>query len=152
MNYEVNSNTLAIVPFFNRKTKIIEGNRDYIVEGTPYQVMEHSCEYFGSSIEGRLKSTKSVLGSIYKAPIMVEEYRCLVFFPTKSITLDSENAWICLNNIASYSPEKNKTRLIFKNRTSLLLNIPYYSFENQVLRATRLESVMRQRKNAEKNR
>lgn len=146
MNYEINSNTLAIIPYFNNQSKVIESEGEYIVDGTPYDVMEHSCEYFGSSLEGRLKGSKNILGSIYKAPVMVEEYRGLIFFPIKSITLNDENVWISLKSVIKYEKEDNKTRLFFNNNDSLLLDIPYYSFENQVLRATRLEAVMKNRK------
>lgn len=150
LNYEINSSTLAIVPHDDEKTKILEGDREYIIDGTPYEVMEHSCEYFGSSMEGRLKGSKNILGSIYKAPIIVEEYRGLVFFPTRSITSDKDNVWLSLKNIVSYLQEGNKTRLYFKDGYDLLVDIPYSSFENQILRATRLDSVMRQRKTEEK--
>ena len=37
------------------------------------QAKEFSCKYFGSSFEGRILGSKNILGSVYKAPIIVEE-------------------------------------------------------------------------------
>ena len=145
MKYEINSETLLIMPELNYKSKVFEKEREYVVETTPFKIMEHSCEYFGSSLEGRLKGSKNMIGSIYKAPILVEESRNLIFFPTVSPSL-GDNIWISFNNIEKYHKDGNKTKVIFKNKKEITLDIPYHSFDNQVLRGSRLESVMRNRK------
>lgn len=149
MNYEVNEDTLAIIPYQNG-TKIIERDNEYIIDCNPYKVMEYSCEYFGSSIDGRIKGTKNMLGSIYKAPIIIEESKNLIFFPTSSPNV-YENNWISLKNVIGYKKEGNKTKIIFRNNKELLVDIPYLSIDNQVLRASRLESILSKRKNSEKN-
>ena len=148
MDYEVNEDTLAVIPFSN-KSKILEVENEYVVDVDPYQVLEYSCEYFGSSIDGRLKGTKKMLGSIYKAPIIVEESKNLIFFPTSSPLL-YENIWISLKNIINYTKEGKKTRINFKNNKSLLVNVPFFSIDNQILRASRLESILNKRKNDKK--
>ena len=117
-----------------------------MVESTPYKVMEHSCEYFGSSIEGRICGTKNMLGSIYKPPLLVEESKKIIFFPTESPNTD-ENIWISLNNIKEYKKHDHKTIIKFKNDKVIEVNIPCYSIDNQVLRATRLQTVYFDRKN-----
>ena len=151
MNYEINSDTLAIIPSSNCSSKVIEVEDEYNIQNSTYKIMEHSCEYFGSSLDGRLNGTKNMLGSIYKSPILVEESRNIIFFPTKSPTQD-DNVWVSLNNIDTYEKNNdNNTIVYFKNNKQLLLDIPFLSFQNQVLRATRLESIFRQRKFNKKN-
>lgn len=151
MNYEVNNDTLVIMPEHHNHSKILEIEDEYIVEGSPYQVMEHSCSYFGSSIDGRIKGTKSIIGSIYRTPIVIEESRNLIFFPTVSPN-GKENIWISLKNIKHYERySKNKTKVFFKNNKSIIVNIPFASFENQVLRSSRLDSLLTDRKNMKKN-
>ena len=145
MKYEINSDTLIILPEVNYQAKVLERENEYLVETTPFKIMEHSCEYFGSSLEGRQKGSKNMIGSIYKTPILVEESRNLIFFPTISPSLE-ENIWISFNNIEKYYKEGNKTKVIFKNNKELVLDIPYHSFDNQVLRGARLESITRKRK------
>ena len=74
MNYEINEGTLAVMPDTNdsRKSKILEDRKEYIIDSKPYEVMDYSCKYFGSSYEGRKEGTKAVLDINYKVPIIVE--------------------------------------------------------------------------------
>jgi Genetic competence transcription factor len=149
MNYEINRDTLAILPYNFDKSIVLEKDNEYVLDYTPYQIMENSCQYFGSSLEGRLKGTKNMLGSVYKAPILIEETRKIIFFPTSSPVIE-ENSWISLNNIVSYEQKGKQTLINFKNNKNVLVDIPYLSIENQVFRATRLESILRQRLENEK--
>ena len=107
--------------------------------------MEDSCQFFGSSLLGRQKGTTRLIGVSHKAPIIVEESKEIIFFPTLS-PRKSSCSWISLKNIDSYY-NKNKSVLIkFKNNSQLELNMSYGIIDNQILRATRLESVLRSRK------
>lgn len=150
MDYDINMDTVMIIPINDKKSRVIETNGDYIVDDNAYSIMERSCLYFGSSYEGRLMSSKSILGSVYKAPIVVEESRSIIFFPVKSSVV-KQNVWISLNNLVSYNKHEKKTIITFKRDKQVLLDIPYFSIDNQVLRSTLLESVIRRRKNEEKN-
>lgn len=150
MDYDINRDTVMIIPINDKKSRVIETNGDYIVDDNAYSIMERSCLYFGSSYEGRLLSSKSILGSVYKAPIVVEESRSIIFFPVKSSVV-KQNVWISLNNLVSYNKHEKKTIITFKRDKQVLLDIPYFSIDNQVLRSTLLESVIRRRKNEEKN-
>ena len=51
MNYEINEGTLAVMPDTNdsRKSKILQDRKEYIIDSKPYEVMDYSCKYFGSS-------------------------------------------------------------------------------------------------------
>ncbi len=150
MDYDINRNTVMIIPINDKKSRVIETNGDYIVDDNAYSIMERSCLYFGSSYEGRLLSSKNILGSVYKAPIVVEESRSIIFFPVKSSVV-KQIVWISLNNLVSYNKHEKKTIITFKRDKQVLLDIPYFSIDNQVLRSTLLESVIRRRKNEEKN-
>lgn len=137
-----------IIPINDKKSRIIETNSDYVVDSNAYSIMERSCLYFGSSYEGRLLCSKDILGSIYKAPIVVEESRNIIFFPVKS-SIVNENIWVSMNNLVSYNKHEKKTIITFKKDKQILLDIPYFTIDNQVLRSTLLESVIRRRKNDE---
>jgi len=151
MNYEVNRDTLAVMPSNDHQSKILEIEQEYVVDGSPYEVMEHSCSYFGSSIEGRMKGSKALIGSIYRTPIVIEESRNLIFFPTVSPVV-ADNIWVSLKNLEKYERfSDNKTKVYFKNKQSIVIDIPYASFDNQVLRSSRLDSLLTERKNMKKN-
>ena len=40
MKYEINDETLAVLPFQEGKSRIIEKDDEYIINDTPYEVME----------------------------------------------------------------------------------------------------------------
>ncbi len=143
--YEVNSKTLAIVSLSSQKSKIYEDSNIFVVNKSATKIMEDSCQFFGSSLLGRQKGTNNLIGVTHKAPIIVEESREIIFFPTLSPRKNS-CSWIALKNIASYYDKDQNVYIKFKNNVQLELDISYGVVDNQVLRATRLESVLRNRK------
>ena len=142
--YEINEDTLAIIPIKN-KTKVYEKYETFIVDKPVNKIMEDSCEYFGSSLEGRQKGTANLIGVTHKAPIIIEETKELIFFPTTSPRLP-KCAWISLQNIENHYRYHNKIFVMFKNNKKIEFDISYGVLDNQILRATRLESILRQRK------
>ncbi len=144
--YEINEDTLAILPDGHYTSKVIEQDTTYLIPRNPYRIMDDSCQYFGSSFDGREKGSKSILGSSYKVPIIVEEIRGLIFFPTVSRTKE-ECCWIGLNHVKSYEKSGTNTKIIFHNNNSIVVPVSYQSFQNQLFRATRLESVIKKRVN-----
>ena len=146
MEYEINSDTLAIIPYQKGKSKILELNDEYIVDLTPYQVIEKSCSYYGSSLNGRMNGARSILGSVYKIPVMVEETNNLIFFPTTAIE-NEKNVWIGSNNILNYEKKGKNTVVEWKNNKKTEFNMPILSIETQLLRVNKLITITKQRKN-----
>ena len=151
-NYEINRNTLAIIPITKEITKIIEEDRDFIINLSSMQIIDDSCKYFGSSYEGRVEGTKNILGLKIKSPIFIEESSDLIFFPTKS-PRNWSCIWINLNKIDDYEKvNSSTTKIFFSSGKAIKFNISYEIIDNQVLRATRLCVVFnKRRKNFEKN-
>lgn len=146
--YEINCETLALIALKD-KTEILEENNRFIVDKSVNEIMEESCAYFGSSLSGRQKGTEKLIGIHYKAPIIVEESREIIFFPTTS-PRNVECSWISLQKINHYYRNGNQMIVEFKNGCKINLAISYGILDNQILRATRLESVLRNHKNDEK--
>lgn len=143
-NYEINESTLALIAMKN-KTAIYEENQTFFVNQTPNKIMETSCRYYGSTLEGRQKGTENLIGINYKAPVIVEESRELIFFPTSSPRKEG-CSWISLNHINQYFKSENKMIILFHNGSKLVLDLSYCILDKQILRAARLESVLRSRK------
>ena len=143
--YEINKNTLAIIAITNGISKVYEKDKTLYVYSPTIKIIDDSCKFFGSSYHGRFEGTKSVLGINYKAPILVEESREIIFFPTISPRL-KECKWISLKNVEKYEKAGYFSKIIFKNGLEIELDISYPSLENQILRSTRLESIIRNRK------
>ena len=146
ISYEININTMALIPISENQTEIIERDNNFIVNENIMDIIKNSCEYFGSSYLGRKEGTKNLTGITHKSPIIIEETNKLIYFPTESPRLNS-CSWIGFNNIKKYINNNGKTTIIFDNDKILNLNISYGIIDNQVLRSSRLESILRKRLN-----
>ena len=147
MNYEITYDTEMIIPLSDNKSKIIEIDDEYVIEKNTLKILEHSCEYFGSSLEGRKEGTKKILGITHKSPIIVEESRKIIFFPTNSPER-KDCAWINLEKIDKYyKVDKKTSSIVFKCGKVVNLNVSYGSLTNQILRATRLKFILEDRIN-----
>lgn len=136
-DYEINKNTLALIPQDEETTMVYEKDDQFLVKQSSFTIINESCKYFGSSYIGRFDGTKSLVGYNYKAPILIEETSKMIFFPTTS-PRQSNCAWISLNNIKRYLKIDKKSLIIFKNNKKIKVNISYSSLENQIFRATKL--------------
>lgn len=143
-SYEINNSTLALIALEN-KTKVIEEEREFFIDKTPSNILEESCEYFGSSYLGRKIGTKNLIGITHKSPIIIEESREIIFFPTSSPRLNN-CSWISLNNIKNFIKNNEKTKIIFDNQKEIIVDVSFGIMENQILRASLLESTLRKRK------
>ena len=146
MKYEISKGTLAIIPNEENNSLVYEDNDRFIIEESPFQIMEESCRYFGSTYKGRKDSAKEILGAEYKIPIIIEDSSNLIIFPTTSPT-SNDCAWICLNRIKNIEKvDVYNTRIIFDNNREIIVPCSYRSIENQLSRASRLEFIINKRK------
>ncbi len=143
--YEINEETLAVIPIKSDKSKVYETDRVFIVNKSALKIMDDSCEFFGSSLEGRQKGTSKLIGVTHKAPVIIEESKEIIFFPTMSPRID-KCSWISLKNVEKIIKKNDKNYILFKNNTIIESDVSYGVMNNQILRATRLESVLRNRK------
>ena len=146
MDYEINKDTLAIMPKSEEESRVLENDIEYDVSMPTLSVIERSCEYFGSTYEGRYVGTKNISGITHKSPIIIEDTNKIIFFPTTSPNRP-DCVWISLNNILSYEKGKKKgtSKIIFKNGNTLDLNISIGSLNNQIMRSSRLKYLLEER-------
>lgn len=144
LEYEINSKTCALIALNATETEVIEKENRFIIDRRATKIVKKSCEYYGCTLEGRLKGSQKQLGMKYKLPIIVENTKELIFFPTISPRLD-DCSWISLNNIKHYEKQDYGTIIEFNNGIKIQLEISIETLENQINRATRLMLVTRQR-------
>ena len=53
-SYEINNETLLIVPYDYGKSKVYEYDDEFIVNMIPLTIVKNSCMFFGSSFDGRI--------------------------------------------------------------------------------------------------
>ncbi len=143
--YEVNNDTLAVIACNDRLSRIYEKGNSFYVRSNSTKIMEDSCEYFGSSLDGRRKGTEAMIGINYKAPIIVEESNNMIFFPTSSIR-NSVNSWINFDHVKNCYQSGKDVWIEFDNGVKIKVPISVGSLNNQILRAARLDSELRTRK------
>ena len=146
MEYEINRGTLAIVPNEIDNSLVYEDDDRFLIHQTPFEIMEESCKYFGSTYEGRKESAKSILGAEYKVPVIVEDSDNLIVFPTTS-PKSEDCVWISLKRVKSFAKvDSGNTKIIFDNNKEIIVPISYRTLENQISRASRLDFMMKKRK------
>lgn len=144
--YEINENTYAIIYIEEDVSKVIEKTNEVLVNLSPNKIVENSCEYFGSTLSGRQKGSYSLINITHKVPVIIEESKEIIFFPTVSPRL-KDCSWISIKNITDYYEKDDKVFINFERNKTINLDLSYNIISNQILRASRLESVLRKRKN-----
>ena len=143
-DYNINKNTLALMPYGKNKTLVFEKHKYYIVNQKVNKLMDESCRYNGSTIEGRAKGTESLTGISYKAPIIVKEEESIIFFPTCSPRL-KECSWINAGNISNIYKKNDRCLVEFYNKETLEFDISYNIMNNQLSKSLILEKKFKKR-------
>lgn len=147
-SYEINKDTVALIPK-EKKTIVYEVDKSFIVNKSPLKIVEESCEYFGSSLDGRQKGTSKLIGFTHKVPIIIEESFDIIFFPTLSPNND-ECSWLSYKHI--YKPDKlnDKTVIELKNGKKIIVDVSTAIIDNQLYRSSRLNETLQYRKISKK--
>ncbi|MBQ9318280.1 MAG: competence protein ComK [Bacilli bacterium] len=148
--YEINSATQAIIPLDEDKAMVYEEEGEYIVDKPANQIINYNCNFYGSSYDGRCEGTRSLIGIKSKLPIIIEESRDIIFFPTNSIRR-KQSTWIALNKISSLHKNEKNSFIIFTDGRKIDFDISMFSLENQYCRAIMLKSKLNDRKMLKKN-
>ena len=141
--YEVNSSTMAVLPLGEGEkpaSKILETDRTFLVNMKPFQIIERSCRYFGSSYAGRKAGTYEVIKVSHKPPIMVDHSNNIFLFPTFYSTRP-QCGWLSHAHVHEFCAAKyDNTFVTFVNGETLELPVSITSFENQVYRTAWLRT------------
>lgn len=142
--YEINEDTQAIIPIDSTTSVVYEQDTEYIVNKPSNKIINYNCNYYGSSYLGRCEGTKKLTGIKTKYPIIIEESRQIIFFPTSS-TRNQQTQWIALNKIKTIEKKNDHSTIIFDNEKKVNFDISYYSLNNQYIRANLLQSKLYER-------
>ena len=144
-SYEINKDTVALIPKDNKQTIVYEVDKSFIVDKKPLEIVEESCEYFGSSFEGRQIGTSKLIGYTHKVPVIIEESFDLIFFPTLS-PKNNDCSWLSYSHVFKPDKFKDKTIVELKNGKKILVDVSSSIIDNQLYRCSRLKDVLQLRK------
>ncbi len=117
----------------NFNTVMINTDGKIIINGNFIRsILNKSCIFYGSSLNGRLKGSKDLLKCRYKLPIIISESNRLIFFPV------NKYFWINFNMIESFEKKENHTKITFKNGYKRSIFVSYRVVNNQMLKCSRL--------------
>ena len=145
-DYVISSETVLVMSVGKSCCKIYELEDNFEVNMSLNKIINLSCNYFGSSFQGRIEGSKYYLGDNYKLPFIVDEYREIIAFPIKSYR-DSNNAIILLNQIKDYEKTKDGIIIYTKNNNKIEIKESFGIFENQYLKSQRLLLKLKRIKN-----
>lgn len=146
--YEVSPFTMMIMPItYGSKTysKIFELEDQLVSPFKPFEIVKKSCEYFGSSFEGRREGTRRLTHITHKAPIAIDPTNSIYLFPTTSPNR-SQCIWLSHKHIVTYKRlDSGSTLVTFRNKQMHTIPISHASFGNQLQRTTFLQAKLTQR-------
>jgi len=144
--YKISEDTLAILPTGENSSLIYEINNVLVINNNPNNIIKSNILIDGSTYEGRIKNVKDLTGYTYKSPILVESKKNIIFFPTCSPRL-KKVSWININSIYDLIYDKKNKLSIIKliNGNNIDFKESIYSINNQILRASRYEILLRKK-------
>lgn len=145
--YEINSETLMVEPIIVGNkifSNVLEVDDEFIVEKSPLHIVDHTCKYFGSSFEGRMKGSQSLLKIHHKVPIAIDYHMSLFLFPTTSPHRE-DCIWLSMDSIVDLRKlEYNCALVTFKNKRMKKINVSCSIIQNQMLRTAMLKNKLTQ--------
>ncbi|PLT27712.1 competence protein ComK [Peribacillus deserti] len=146
--YEINPYTLVVMPLaYGSKiySQIIEIDGEVTSPFKPMDIIKKSCEYFGSSYEGRKDGTRQLIGITHKLPITIDPTSNIFVFPTNSPGRE-DCIWICHEHVDFYQrTDMGETIVTFRNKKQISIPISFSSFESQMFRTAMLRTKLIQR-------
>jgi competence protein ComK len=122
----------------------IETEREIIVPKKPLDLVNRSCNYFGSSFKGRKEGTRELMGITHKPPIIVDPVNEIFLFPTASPT-NEVCAWLSHSHILRHYTLGTMTYVEFRNQKRICIDISKGSFENQLYHTAQLRTIITSR-------
>lgn len=137
MDYIINKDTYYLM-YDNNKTVIKELSTELVIPGNNLkEILENSCEYYGSSLQGRVIGARNLIKSRYRIPIMVSEKNNILFFPLSG-KKNGEVIWFNFNMIKSYEKDGEFVSITFNDGVTKRFMISYAILNNQIMRCSRM--------------
>ena len=137
MDYIINKNTNYLM-FDGDNTIINELTTELVKKGNFLKnILESSCEYYGSSLKGRIISSRKIIKSSYRMPIIVSEKSNILLFPINGKN-NKEQIWFNFLNIKSYEKDQEFVNVTFNTGFSQKFMLSYAILNNQMLKCSRL--------------
>ena len=130
-NYLINENTIAVQKR-SKQTIIYDVENIRVINKNIRSILNLNCNFYGSSLLGRLKSASKILNIKYKIPIIINENN-VILLPIKSLRHE-DTLLLVSNKIIKYEEQDAKLKVYTINNQEFILNISKNSFEKMLLK------------------
>lgn len=144
--YLITSSTIMVKSIDSNNSMIYDFAGEFVSKIDTNKIVESSCNFYGSSYDARLKWSREILRTRIKLPVIIEESKNIIFFPTRSISND-DCIWLSYNNIDRIEKYGNSTNIYFNDNRIYLIDVSYDIIERQMYNCMRLEKELLSRKN-----
>lgn len=143
-NYIINKNTIAILKYEN-KTIIYDVENIRVINKNILSILNLNCNFYGSSLNGRKKSIKSILNIKYKIPILIDEDNNIILIQTNS--LRKRNCLLLVvDKIIDYEEINNKLKITCANKHIFEIKLSINSFEKMLINSLKINNILKARK------
>ena len=135
-NFIINNDIVALMKN-NNKTILINVDNYQVINKNIKKIIDLNCLLHGSSLEGRIKYVKSLIGNIYKCPVYINSDIILV--PINSVR-SKECLFINYNKILNYKLKKNYLILRCVGNNFFKIDSSKYSLERLIINAIKINN------------
>lgn len=125
-------------------TRIMEGERSFLVDKTPLKVLNTTLNYIGFDLKGAIEGAKMILGKTSMVPIMLNPIQGICMFPTISPDKD-DCIWFNPKHIVKTTAVGRRTIVELSNSCSIIVEMREPTFNNKVQIAEQLCRITTQR-------
>lgn len=144
--YLITTSTIMVKSLDNSNSMVYDFSGEYVSKMDINTIIESSCSFYGSSYEGRIKWSKEILNTKIKLPVVIEESKNIIFFPTRSIS-NNDCIWLSYNNITRIEKNGNATNVFFNDNRVYSIDVSYDIIDRQIYNCLRLEKILLSRRN-----
>ena len=79
--YIINTETSSLFSYFYNGyeySRVIEGNKTFLVSQSPKEIVQESFHHIGSNLEGAMKAARVILKKKYKLPVTLSAQKNIV--------------------------------------------------------------------------
>lgn len=147
-DYVINADTMVILPHFDKHgnlfSVVFEVDRRFYVNLKPWEIINNSCLFNGSSFQGRVEGAMHITKYNRMVPIMICNRQGIFFFPTQSAK--SERCiWFAHDHIKSIiAADSESCEVLLNNRVRVPVMSTKAAFETKVNRTAQYRHLVNQ--------
>ncbi len=139
--YIIDDTTVAL--YKKERDTVIYNVDKYEVFNIPIKkIIEFNCLIHGSSMNGRIKSAKTILNIQYKVPILISEAENIILLQMNSLRY-KECLFIVANKIIDYEEKDDFLQIKCINNITFDVKISKYSFEKLLIYTIKLNNYLK---------